>query len=179
LHCSFRTESSKELKKEPSNNCFDQLAQPLAAVETESVSSAVNENVFRKVGSSRIQNLRASTLLQKSHEVRAKNDEKERERSNKEKQAADERKEKLWKEFYAYLHNARSSILRGQDLVKLVQSDTPVLTKEEVLERCLQLKNEAMGSQMEDSQWLCLVQVVVSSVLYVFKDLKMVGVCYQ
>ena len=179
LHCSFRTESSKELKKEPSNNCFDQLAQPLAAVETESVSSAVNENVFRKVGSSRIQNLRASTLLQKSQEVRAKNDEKERERSNKEKQAADERKQKLWKEFYAYLHNARSSILRGQDLVKLVQSDTPVLTKEEVLERCLQLKNEAMSSQMEDWQWLCLVQVVVSSVLYVFKDLRMVGACYQ
>ena len=179
LHCSFPTESSKELKKEPSNNCFDQLAQPLAAVETESVSSAVNENVFRKVGSSRIQNLRASTLLQKSQEVRAKNDEKERERSNKEKQAADERKEKLWKEFYAYLHNARSSILRGQDLVKLVQSDTPVLTKEEVLERCLQLKNEAMSSQMEDWQWLCLVQVVVSSVLYVFKDLRMVGACYQ
>ena len=170
LHCSFPTESSKELKKEPSNNCFDQLAQHLAAVETESVSSAVNENVFRKVGSSRIQNLRASTLLQKSQEVRAKNDEKE---------AADERKQKLWKEFYAYLHNARSSILRGQDLVKLVQSDTPVLTKEEVLERCLQLKNEAMSSQMEDWQWLCLVQVVVSSVLYVFKDLRMVGACYQ
>lgn len=165
------------MKKEPSNNCFDQLAQPLANVETESVSSAVNENVFRKVGSSRIQNLRASTLLLKSQEVRAKNDEKERERSNKEKQAADERKEKLWKEFYAYLHNSRSSILRGQDLVQLVPEKL-VHTKEEVLERCLQLKNEAMSSQMEDWQWLCVVQVVVSSVLYVCKELKMVGGCF-
>jgi hypothetical protein len=164
------------LKKEPSNNCFDQLAQPLATVEAESASSAVNENVFRKVGSSRIQNLRASTLLQKSQEVRAKNDEKERERCNKEKQAADERKEKLWKEFYAYLHNARSSILYGRDLVQLVPVAL-VHTREEVLERCLQLKKQAMSSQMEDWQWLCLVQVIVSSLLYVCKD--MVGVYLQ
>lgn len=162
------------MKKESSNNCFDQLAQPLSNIETESVTSALNDNVFRKVGSSRIQNLRASTLLQKSQEVRARNDEKERERSNKEKQAADERKEKMWKEFYAYLHTMRSSILCGEDLVQLIPVSL-VHPKEEVLEQCLQLKKEALlSSQMEDWQWLCLIQVVVSSILYVWKEKNMV-----
>lgn len=124
---------------------------------------------IKKIGSNRIQNLRASTLLQKSQEVRARNDEMEREKVNREKQVAEERKERVWKEFQTYLLSLRSSIGFGEDMIQPFPF-TIEYDKEDILKRCIQLKNNTFSSQLEDWQRLCLVQVIVSTILYTWKE---------
>ncbi len=123
---------------------------------------------LKNIGSNRIQNRRASTLLKKSQEVRAKNDEIEREKINRERQIAEERKEKIWKELKMYLLSLRSSIEFGEDKVKIVPSMTDYV-HQEILDRCLKLKNQESISQLEDWQIFCLVQVITSTILYVWK----------
>jgi hypothetical protein len=96
---SFQSEETQEkCLKEFSNNSFDQLSNSIPQNDTLSGYLASEGGALKKIGSNRIQNLRASTLLQKSQEVRAKNDEIEREKINREKQIAEERKEKIWNE---------------------------------------------------------------------------------
>jgi hypothetical protein len=99
LLLSFQSEETEEkCFKEFNNNSFDQLSRSLPQNDTHSGYLASEGGVLKKIGSNRIQNLRGSTLLQKSQEVRAKNDEIEREKINREKQIAEERKEKIWNE---------------------------------------------------------------------------------
>ena len=68
LNNSFQdSENDKpNFEKEFNNNCFDQLKQPSGAIVA---SENVNSGPIKKIGKSRIQNLRASQLLQKSQEV--------------------------------------------------------------------------------------------------------------
>ena len=169
---SFQSEKTQEkCLKEFNNNSFDQLPHAVPQNDTHSGYLASEGGALKKIGSNRIQNLRASTLLQKSQEVRAKNDEIEREKINREKQVAEERKEKIWKELKMYLLSLRSSIEFGEDKVKIVPS-TVDFAQQEILDRCLKLKNQECISQLEDWQLFCLVQVIASTILYVWKENK-------
>ena len=108
-------------------------------------------------------------------QVRAKNDELEREKISKEKQVADEKKQKRWKEFHDYLQVLRQSIFPTGTLVQLLPAALEY-PKEEILTKCLELKRQGFASQLEDWQWLCLVQVIVSTIIYVWKEpLSLVG----
>lgn len=172
MNYSFNSEELQEkFPKEFNNNSFDQLSQSINVDASLTTHTNSNEGPLKKIGSNRIQNLRASTLLQKSQEVRARNDEMEREKINKEKQLADERKKKIWKEFQTYLLSLRSSIGCGEEIVQLVPNKI-AFDHQDILERCLKLKEQAFTSQLEDWQWLCLVQVIVSTILYVWKEVS-------
>lgn len=145
-------------------------------------SLSIHEVAPKKIGSGRIQNLRASTLLQKSQEVRARNDRMEQEKDDKEKQMANERKEKMWKEQLAYMDSIRPSIFTEENWLRLVGESPGPCCKEDILERCLQLKDTNLSAQLEDWQWMCLVQVVVSAILYMWQEpLSMVcsKICFK
>jgi hypothetical protein len=167
---SFQSEETQEkCLKEFNNNSFDQLSRSIPQNDTHLGYLASEGGALKKIGSNRIQNLRASTLLQKSQEVRAKNDEIEREKINREKQIAEERKEKIWNEVEMYLLSLRSSIEFGEDKVEIVPSRVEFV-HQEILDRCLKLKNQESNSQLEDWQLFCLVQVIASTILYVWKE---------
>lgn len=101
--------------------------------------------------------------------MRAKNDEMEREKIYKEKQVAEEKKEKVWKELQVYLSNLRSSIAFGEGVIRLVPN-TEKFDQQKILDSCLKLKHQEFTSQLEDWQLLCLVQVIASTILYVFEE---------
>ncbi len=167
---SFQSEETQEkCLKEFNYNSFDQLSRSIPQNDTHSGYLASEGGALKKIGSNRIKNLRASTLLQKSQEVRAKNDEIECEKINREKQMAEERKEKIWKELKMYLLSLRSLIEFGEDKVKIVPSRVEFV-HQEILDRCLKLKNQESNSQLEDWQLFCLVQVIASTILYVWKE---------
>jgi hypothetical protein len=169
---SFQSEEAQEkCLKEFNNNSFDQLSHSIPQIDTQSANFSSEGNALKKIGSNRIQNLRASTLLQKSQEVRAKNDEIEREKINREKQVAEEKKEKIWKELKMYSLSLRSSIEFGEDKVKMVPSKVD-FAQQEILDRCLKLKNQEFISHLEDWQMFCLVQVIASTILYVWQENK-------
>ncbi|KAI9549955.1 hypothetical protein GHT06_005226 [Daphnia sinensis] len=177
--CFQNEEIQEEGIKEFNNNSFDQLSLPVPQSDISGgVSTSCNEAALKKIGSNRIQNLRASTLLQKSQEVRAKNDEIEREKIYKEMQVAEEKKEKVWKELQVYLSNLRSSIAFGENLIRLTPN-TEKFDQQEILNSCLRLKHEEFTSQLEDWQLLCLVQVIASTILYVFEGKKSIGTGYE
>ena len=166
LSFSFQNEETQE--KGFNNVSFDQLSHPN---DVSSIAQTnCNDGALKKIGSNRIQNLRASTLLQKSQEVRARNDEKEREKINKEKQVAEEKKEKVWKELQNYLLCLRSSIGCGEEIIQLVPNNVIEFPKEDILERCLKLKSEGFTPQTEDWQIFCLVQVITSTIFYIWKE---------
>lgn len=171
MNISFQNEEiQEECLKEFNNNSFDQLSLPVTQNDTSAGAlTSCNEGAIKKIGNNRIQNLRASTLLQKSQEVRAKNDEMEREKIYKEKQVAEEKKEKVWKELQVYLTSLRTSIAVGEELIRLVPS-TKKFAQQEILDDCLKLKHQEFTSQLEDWQLFCLVQVIASTILYVFKE---------
>ena len=136
----------------------------------ENFPSAVSSDAIKmKIGNSRIQNLRASQLLQKSQEVRARNSEIEREKLNKEKQAADEKREKKWKEVEAHIVVLRRSII-SEDFIRTVSDDEKPLDKVQVLERLLELKKEAYESPVEEWQLFCLAQVIATTILYGWRE---------
>ncbi|XP_057381286.1 uncharacterized protein LOC130703854 [Daphnia carinata] len=177
--CFQNEEIQEEGIKEFNNNSFDQLSLPMPQSDIPGgVSASCNEAALKKIGSNRIQNLRASTLLQKSQEVRAKKDEIEREKIYKEMQVAEEKKEKVWKELQIYLSNLRSSIAFGEDLIRLTPN-TENFDQQEILDSCLKLKQQEFTSQLEDWQLLCLVQVIASTILYVFQEKKTLGTGYE
>lgn len=93
----------------------------------------------------------------------------EREKIIKEKQVAEEKKEKIWKEFQTYLLSLRSSIGFGEEMIQPFPS-TIEFAKHDIMEQCLKLKEQSFISQLEDWQWLCLVQVIVSTILYAWKE---------
>lgn len=142
---------------------------PLTDISPTVLLSVSNDGGPKKIGSNRIQNLRASTLLQKSQEVRARNSEMEREKIYKEKQVAEERKEKMWREVNTYLLTLRSSIGWEDRMIRVVPNPTEFL-KESILEGCLNMKTQISSAQLEDWQIVCIVQVIASTVLYMWKD---------
>lgn len=147
---------------ESNNNCFDQLP----AISRDDGSGS-NDIVPKKIASSRIQNLRASTLLQKSQEVRAKHDKMEQEKDDREKQLASERREKMFKDQEAYLEILRSSIFLEEHWLQVVPVSSVLYSKQDIHCRCVDQKANGMTSQLEDWQLACLIQVIVSSLLYI------------
>lgn len=106
-------------------------------------------------------------------QVRARNDEIEREKLIKAKQVADEKREKKWKEFEANMMVLRQSVT-SQHIVRLVSTDQEdQLDKDHILERLNDLKKEAYASSLlEEWHLFCLVQVIVTTILYVWRDPK-------
>jgi hypothetical protein len=70
-----------------------------------------------------------------------------------------------------YSLSLRSSIEFGEDKVKMVPSKVD-FAQQEILDRCLKLKNQEFISHLEDWQMFCLVQVIASTILYVWQENK-------
>lgn len=140
--------------------------QPIAQSD---ISAGSSDVLMKKLGNNRSQNLRASTLLLKSQEMRAKNDEMEREKSTRERKVLLERKEKSIKENQTYMQSLRDSILTKDELIRLTPSAVSY-PKTEILEKCTTLKSEGISSQLDDAQLQSLSQVIVSTILYVWKE---------
>lgn len=153
---------------EQSNHCIEQFrVQPQA--QSECPVSSNDVNIIKKLGNNRSHNLRASTLLLKSREMRAKNDEIEREKSSRERKVLLEKKEKFVKEHQTYMQSLRESIIPTNELIKLTPC-AATYKQEIILEKCTALKSEGMSSQLDDAQLQSLSQVIVSTLLYVRKE---------
>ena len=162
-----------EAVKEVSLNCC--LSERIKSNDVVPPASAAAGDPI-KIKNGRIQTMRASQLLQKSQEVRARNDEIEREKQNKEKRDADEKKDKKCKEIEAYSANLRQSATSA-DVVRIVpdsdnKSEQPELDAESIMQGLQRLKTEAYSAPVEEWQLFCLAQVVASTVAYVWNDLE-------
>lgn len=93
----------------------------------------------------------------------------ERKKSTRERKVLLEKKEKLIKEYQTYLQSLRDSIFPTKELIRLTPNSASY-PKDEIVEKCCALKSDALSSQMDDAQLQSLSQVIVSTILYVWKE---------